>query len=469
MNAKIVLSLGICSALYLSEALAKDDLKKQPNILIIMGDDCTYKDLPVYGGKNLKTPNIDGLAHAGVVFNSAFLSMSMCVPCRAELQTGRYPMSNGVCWNHVSARPEIKGSGQYLKPLGYRVGLAGKTHLNPLPIYQFEMIEGVERNCVSTTAEFNPGEIASFIARDKSTPFYLTVAFTMPHCPWTVGDPSHFDPKTIQLPEYIADTKESRSDFCKYLAEIEELDNQIGKLLDVLEKSGQAENTVVIFTSEQGAQWPGCKWTNWNTGVHTGFIVKWPGVVQPGKRTDAMIQYCDVLPTMLEIAGDKMIKKEFDGHSFLSVLQGKTDKHRDYAYFMHNNIPEGPAYPIRAISNGTYNYIKNLQPENVYIEKHVMGQAVPQKYWLSWVFEACNNENTNYLVNRYMHRPKEELYNSVTDPDNLHNLIDDPKYSKIKQKLSAELDSWLKGQHDPGPKMDSWEYQKAAVQGKHLN
>lgn len=446
----------------------KNEISKQPNILIIMGDDCTYNDLPVYGGTNVKTPNIDNLASNGLVFNKASLTMSMCVPCRAELQTGRYPLSNGVCWNHVIARSDIKGSGQYLKPLGYRVGLAGKTHLDPASVYQFEMIEGIERNCVRKTAEFNSDEISNFISRDEN-PFFLTVAFTQPHAPWTVGDPSHFNPQTIQLPSYIADTKDSRSDFCKYLAEIEDLDNQIGKLLDVLEKSGKARNTVVIFTSEQGAQWPGCKWTNWNTGVHTGLIVKWPGVVSVGKRTDAIVQYCDVLPTLLEIAGDHTVKKEFDGHSFLQVLQGKTQKHREYAYFMHNNIPEGPAYPIRAISDGTYQYIRNLKPENIYIERHVMGQTTWHQYWLSWMYEAADNENTNFLVNRYLYRPAEEMYNSVTDPENMHNLILEEKYSGLKNQLSSALDLWLKGQGDPGTLLDSWEYQRAAKVGKHKN
>lgn len=467
MKINSVLITGL--ALYSCQLYAQKSESHRPNILMIMADDCTYTDLPAYGGLNVKTPNIDNLASHGVVFNKAFLSMSMCVPCRAELHTGRYPMSNGVCWNHVTSRPEIKGSGQYLKPLGYRAGIAGKLHINPLSVYQLEMVEGVERECTNLTADFNSTDIANFISRDKANPFFLTVAFTLPHAPWTVGEPSHFDPKTIKLPEYIADTKESRVEFCKYLAEIEELDNQMGKLLDVLEKSGEADNTVIIFTSEQGAQWPGCKWTNWNTGVHTGFIVKWPNVAQAGKRTNAMIQYCDVLPTILEIAGDATLKKEFDGQSFLPVLKGNTEKHREYAYFMHNNIPEGPSYPIRAITDGTYNYIRNLKSGNLYILKWIMGQTKSDRYWPSWMFEAVNNEHTNFLVNRYMHRPSEELYNTIEDPDNMHNLIGDEKFSEIKQRLSSEMDVWLIAQKDPGAVLDTWEFQNAAKQGKHLN
>ena len=96
------------------------DLK--PNILIILADDCTYNDLPLYGGLNAKTPNIDRLAREGLTFNQAYVSSSMCQPCRAELYSGLYPMGNGCAWNHSGCRPNIQGMPQMLEKLGYRVG-----------------------------------------------------------------------------------------------------------------------------------------------------------------------------------------------------------------------------------------------------------------------------------------------------------------------------------------------------------
>jgi uncharacterized sulfatase len=441
--------------------------KNQPNILIIMGDDCTYSDLGLYGGTNVKTPNIDKLAAQGLTFNRAYLSEAMCAPCRAELNTGLYPMKTGVCWNHSATRTSVKGAAQYLKPLGYRAGLCGKTHIKPESVYQYEKIEGITSNAVADVSEFDPAGIEDFINLDKENPFFLLATFTSPHVPWTVGDPSHFNPKEIKLPPHMADTKATHEDFCKYLAEIEVLDQQIGMLLDVLQKSGEAENTLVIFTSEQGAQMPGVKWTNWDVGVHTGFVVKWPGNIEAGQRTDALIQYCDVLPTLLDIAGGKSSEEIFDGTSFLPVLQGKKEAHREYVYFMHNNIPEGPAYPIRAASNGTYTYIRNLSPENLYMEKHVMGTTRWHEYWPSWVYEAGDNEHTNFLLNRYQKRPAEELYNLSDDPENFNNLIDDKKLKKVKKELSSKLDTWMKEQNDPGKILDQLEYEEAAKAGKH--
>ena len=193
----------------------------------------------------------------------------------------------------------------------------------------------------------------------------------------------------LNCPSIIADTKETRKEFANYLAEIEVLDYQVGSILKVLKEEGMSENTIVIFTSEQGAQFPFSKWTNYEMGVHTGFIVRWPKKVKENTRTDALIQYVDVLPTLIDAIGGNT-NYNFDGSSFLSILRGQKDSHRKYAYFMHNNIPEGPAYPIRSVTDGEYHYIRNLNSENLYIEKHLMTRMPLNKYWPSWVFQFYN-------------------------------------------------------------------------------
>jgi uncharacterized sulfatase len=137
-----------------------------PNILIIIADDATYNDLPLYGGENVKTPHIDQLAGEGLTFNKAFLSMSMCVPCRAALYTGLHPVRNGVCWNHAPARSGLRSIVQFLGELGYRTGIAGKVHATPREVFPFEMVEGIERNCVSETATYDDKEIGKFFNRD---------------------------------------------------------------------------------------------------------------------------------------------------------------------------------------------------------------------------------------------------------------------------------------------------------------
>jgi len=447
--------------------------RTKPNILIIMADDCTHNDLGVYGGENAATANIDRLASEGLVFNRAYLGSAMCQPCRAELYTGLYPMRNGCAWNHSASRPDVTSMPHHLKRLGYRVGLAGKVHVRPANVFPFEKVEGFDASCVrNPTKPHDTQGIRRFMSDDEKQPFCLVVALVEPHVPWVMGDASKYAPKKIKLPANIADTRRTREDFSRYLAEITYMDGQVGDILGVLDESGKADNTLVLFTSEQGSQFPGCKWTNWDTGLHTALIARWPGKIEEGQRTDALVQYSDVLPTLVDAAGGEVSADAYDGTSFLGVLLGKKTGHRKFVYGMHNNIPEGPAYAIRTISDGQWRYIRNLQPDEIYIEKHLMGWSgdgqLNNPYWATWVKEAWNNPRTYDLVKRYTRRPAEQLYHTAKDPYEMTNLADDSAYSAIKARLSGELDRWMDSQGDPGAPQDTHKAIEAARRGAHL-
>ena len=443
-----------------------------PNFLIIMADDCTHNDLPLYGGRNAKTPNIDSLAAQGLTFNRAYLSEAMCQPCRAELYSGQFPLRNGCAWNHSASRPGVKSMPQHLRPLGYRVGLAGKTHVKPDSAFPFEKVGGFDPNCVrDPTRAHDLAGVNEFLSRDQQ-PFCLVVALVEPHVPWVMGDASQYPPRKIQLPPNIADTPRTRADFGKYLAEITYMDGQVGELLGALDKSGKADDTLVLFTSEQGSQFPGCKWTNWDTGVHTALVARWPGRVAAGKRTEAIVQYADVLPTFIDAAGGAASGAEFDGHSFLPVLKGEAESRREFAFGLHNNVPEGPRYPIRTVTDGEWRYIRNLLPEEMYIEKHLMGVQGDGKlnnpYWSTWVFHSWNRPAIYNLVKRYTRRPAEQLYHTSEDAFEMTNLADDPRHAAIKKRLRAKLEAWMKSQGDPGAPQDTDEAIQAARRGKHL-
>jgi uncharacterized sulfatase len=184
------------------------------------------------------------------------------------------------------------------------------------------------------------------------------------------------------------------------------------------------------------------------------------------------VQYADVTPTLLDLVG-ATTTHTFDGTSFAAVLRGEKATHRDYAYAAHNNIPEGPAYPIRSITDGEWRYISNLTPDEIFIEKHLMGllggSAAHNPYWSSWMATALDNPHTYKLVKRYIHRPAEQLYHTAADPAEMTNLADKPEHAAIKAKLSNALDQWLNQQGDPGIPQDTHEAHKAGKQGKHLH
>jgi len=459
--------IAVVALFLLSSARAAES----PNVLIIMADDCTHNDLPLYGGKNAKTPNIDALAAQGLTFNKAYLSSAMCQPCRAELFTGQYPMRNGCAWNHSASRADVKSLPQQLKPMGYRVGIAGKVHVKPKQVFPFEKVAGFDPSCVrNPTRTHDAAHAEQFMSAES--PFCLVIALVEPHVPWVMGDASAYPPKGIQLPPNIADTPKTREDFGRYLAEITFMDGQVGEILDALERTGKANNTLVLFTSEQGSQFPGCKWTNWDTGLHTALIARWPGKVDAGRRTDALVQYCDVLPTLLDLAGGPSQNQNVDGISFRSVLEGAERSQRSFVYGMHNNVPEGPPYPIRTIFDGEFRYIQNLTPDELYIEKHLMGRtgdgALNNPYWNSWIWDSQQNSQTYDLVKRYMFRPSEQLYHTATDGYEMKNLIADESLSERKVALQTELQRWMKSQGDPGAPQDTQKALEAARRSQHL-
>ncbi len=445
----------------------------KPNFLIILADDCTHTDLPLYGGENAKTPHIDKLASEGLVFNHAYLSEAMCQPCRSELYTGLYPMRNGSAWNHSGSRPGLTSIAQQLGGLGYRVGLAGKTHIKPKSVFPFETVPGFDPNCVRNPTQPHALDgIRDFMKRKDDQPFCLVVALVEPHVPWVMGDPTPYRGKNLKLPPYLVDTPVTRDAFARYLAEITYMDGQVGEILETLGKAGLADDTLVLFSSEQGSQFPGCKWTNWDSGLHTALVARWPGKVPAGKRTDAIVQYTDVAPTLVELAGGDPKKFNYDGSSFLASLKDESKAHRSLAYGIHNNVPEGPPYPIRTVTNGEFRYIRNLLPDEIYIEKHLMGMkgngSLNNPYWATWVFATGPRPDAEKLVKRYMKRPAEQLYHTATDPFELTNLADDPKHAELKKQLSARLDEWMKEQGDPGIPLDTRKAHQAARQGRHL-
>jgi len=443
-----------------------------PNFLVILADDCTHSDLPIYGGQNARTPNLDAFARQSLVFQRAYVSEAMCQPCRSELYSGQHPVRNGAAWNHSGSRPQTTSLPHHLKPLGYRVGLAGKTHIRPAPAFPFESVAGFDANCVrNPTRQHSTNSIRAFMTRDRQQPFCLVVALVEPHVPWVMGDASQYPEAQLKLPPYLADTQVTRNAFSRYLAEITYMDRQVGEILEVLAATQQADRTVVLFSSEQGAQFPGCKWTNWDCGLHTALVVRWPGKIPAGKRTDAIVQYADIAPTLVELAGGNVADHPYDGTSFAKTLTAPERSHRRFAYGVHNNVPEGPAYPIRTVTNGTYRYIRNLLPEEIYIEKHLMGMKgdgqLNNPYWATWMFHSERDPQTEKLVKRYMKRPPEALYHTASDPYELKNLVDDPNHAAVLAELRRELDRWMQDQGDPGAAMDRKQVLEAARKGKH--
>jgi N-sulfoglucosamine sulfohydrolase len=452
-HALLLFLLLVQAASALAQAVAQQSAGRKPNIVIIMADDLASNELGCYGGKNIRTPHIDALAKEGLRFTHNYASAAMCVPTRASLFTGLYPVRHGSFQNHKPVRANVKSVGHYLADLGYRVALTGKDHsTKPHSVFPFEIIKGFEPQCVSRTADYTLDSLTRFVSTSRK-PYCLFVMSINPHAPWTVGDPTEFDPDQLVLPPHWVDTRETRVQFTRYLAEVRQLDNEVGDVMKMLRSTGQDKNTMVIFLGEQGPQFPGGKWNCWDHGQKSAMIVWYPGKVKAHSQTDAIVQYEDITPTLIDFAGGRPIPG-LDGISFLPVIEGRTNKHRDYAYGIHNNIPEGPPYPIRSIRDERYKLILNLTPQAQYHIKYVMTPGKNTALWDSWQEAAETSEKARILIHRITHRPPVEFYDTQSDPWELKNLADDPAYASRIKTLTEELHKWMRQQGDEGAVID---------------
>lgn len=404
------------------------------------------------GDKMPIPPNIDRIAAEGMRLTNNYASTAMSVPIRASLFTGLYPARHGSYQNHKTSFSDIKSITHYLPQAGYRVGRTGKRHTTPVSVYQFEEIPGFEVNCTSPTANFTTDGIEEYMTRDNQ-PFCLFVCSIHPHAPWSWGNPEKFDPNTIKLPPNCVDNKRTRELFCKYLSEVEALDVEVGAVLQSLEKTGKLDNTLIIFLGEQGPQFPYAKWTSYRYGQNSAFIARYPAKIKAGSTSTALVQYEDVLPTLMEFAGGNDISG-IDGKSCLQVLYGKRKEHRNWSYGIHNNIPEGTAYPIRSIQDKRYKLIVNLLPEAAYFEKHMMNTKNPRSVWGSWIESAETDPFAQANIERFVHRPAIEFYDLHKDPWELNNLAGEKKYAKRITRMRIELERWMEEQGDKGIEMD---------------
>ena len=443
---------GVACALPPLEAMATaGGSAERPNLVFIIADDCTYLDLGVYGGQ-AETPHLDQLAADGMHFSRCFQAAPMCSPTRHNIYTGIYPVKSGAWPNHTCVYPGTKSIAHYLKDAGYRVALSGKTHIAPRESFPFEYsqefrsADPAKPNCYPTLDRLIADSSAA------NTPFCLFACSNEPHSPYNRGDASAYPPETLKLPPTWVDTPATRSAYSKYLAEITYFDAQCGALLQLLDKHQVADNTLVMVVSEQGSGFPFAKWTCFEMGLASGMIVRWPGHVATGSKSDALVEYVDVSPTFLAAAGVET-PKTMDGRSFLNVLQGKATEHKQYTFGIHTTrgiINGSEAFGIRSCGTKTHRYIRNLHPQTRFTNAVTRAGGDRVNFWSTWVDLAKNDEHAADMVAKYSYRPAEELYDVEHDPHCLHNLIQDPKYAALQKTLSQQLDQWMASQGDQG-------------------
>jgi uncharacterized sulfatase len=463
---KVIVAIAILMGCGIAGATSKQPpvvSSSKPNIVFILADDMSRDTWGVYGSVDCKTPNIDRLAGEGLRFDRVYCSVAMCAPYRQELYSGRSPWRTGTLPNHSKSKPDTKSIPHYLKPLGYRVALVGKSHVGPAACYPFEYLASGGNKSKDRNLEFLKAaqDFMDSSAKEEK-PFCLFIASNDSHAPFTTGDRSAYDADTLTIPPYWLDTPELRQELVKYYAEISNFDTLVGQMRDALEARGLWDNTIFMVCSEQGTQFPFAKWTCYDNGLHSGLVAHWSGVVPPGSVAEELISIADIAPTLVEAAGGTVKPGDCDGRSFLPMLKGKKQVLRPYVYgaFSNCNIigSRERVYPIRVIRDKSFTLIYNpnfeKQTSNTTLDSALAmlndgSDNVSSKgaTTASWVSSYPGNE----LVRKLHHRPEYELYHLEKDPYELRNEINNPEYRDVAEELKKQLHARLAALGDADP------------------
>ncbi len=417
----------------------------RPHLVVFLTDDHSLLDSSVYGSPDVKTPNMDRVARAGLVFDRAFVASPSCAPSRAALLTGLVPARNGAEANHSKPGAEIKKLPAYLKELGYEVVAFGKvSHYQHTGDYGFDHFAHDKYHEDIAV----PEAVKWLRARKSAKPLALIVGTNWPHVPWPDAGEGP-DPATLRVPATHVDTPVTRTARARYYAAIGRMDADLGAVYDAA-REVLGEQTFFLTTSDHGAQWPFGKWSLYDGGIRTPLIVVWPGQVRPATRTAAMVSWIDILPTLVDAAGGAA-PAGIDGKSFVPVLRGERAEHRDRIFTTHSSDGRMNIYPIRSVRTTGWKYIRNLHPEFYYSTHVDIGRAPDAgAYFGSWEEKARTDAAAAALVRRYHERPAEELYDLTADPLEQRNLAADPAHATRLAGLRAEVDAWMKSTGDKG-------------------
>ena len=423
--------------------ISTSKVSAQPNFVFILADDCSYRDLELYGGP-ARTPHLNQLAKEGMTFNRCYQAAPMCSPTRHALYTGIYPVKNGAHPNHAKAYANVKSIAHYLKDDGYRVTLAGKTHIAPRSVFPFEYMKEFAdppNQDVPVVAGWRYPNVFQLMqdSAEASTPFCLFLCSNEPHGPYTKGDATPYQNAKLSPQQF----SHQKAEYARYLAEITYFDGQVGEIMSMLDQLDLRKDTIVMVATEQGSGFPFGKWTCYEIGVASGMVVSWPGIIEAGSQSDAIVEYTDIVPTLLAAAGSK-IPDEIEGQSFLPLLKGETTTHSDFAFSIQTtrgvNGYQAP-YGVRSVVGPRYRYIRNLFPENEF--------SIPtSRSVIAKTRDAGPTERER--ADRFLRRPAEELYDVIDDPYCQVNLIDQPQLTTTRKSLSRELDRWMTQQGDSG-------------------
>lgn len=453
-----VIGVPVLLALILASSLADSaEASDRPNVLLIVSED-NGAELGCYGTPRVRTPNLDRLAQQGCRFNNAYVTHAVCSVSRASFLTGLYPFQNGqigLATHRYAMYRNWPSIPSILKEHGYRTGMIGKLHVNPESAFplDFRAITGSGfndrpmRKYADAAAEF-------FNASDE--PFFLSINYPDAHFPllkqqygWP-EEPLTGDDVTASLPFIGVDSPRLRQGTADYYNCLMRLDAGIGMLLAELGKAGKADNTLVIYIGDHGAQFSRGKATCYEGGLRIPMILRWPGRLKPGAIRDELVSTIDILPTIIR-AVRLAARESLPGRSLLPLAEGRDVAWREYLFAERTAYHAASFFPQRTIRGERYKLILNLAPErhNPVADNYREQRGSFFMYGTNReeIDAAAPNVRQAYIT--WREPPPVELYDLANDPWEFRNLADEAQLVEVKQRLTNELQRFRRKHGDP--------------------
>lgn len=456
------------------------------NVLLIIADDGGFES-EVYNNTVVKTPSLNALAKHSVIFKNAFSTVSSCSPSRSTILTGLPQHQNGMYGlhqdvHHFNSFDNVRSLPLLLSQSNIRTGIIGKKHVGPKTVYPFDF-EHTEENSSILQVGRNITRIKllvrQFLKTKDDRPFFLYVAFHDPHrcghsqpqygvfCEkfgngesgmgWIPDwKPQYYTPEQVKVPYFIPDTPAARADLAAQYTTVSRLDQGVGLVLSELRDAGFENNTLVIYSSDNGIPFPNGRTNLYWSGTAEPMLVSSPEHLQRwGESSNSYVSLLDITPTVLDwfsvpypnysiFGKDKKVL--LTGKSLLPALVSEQPWSTIYGSQNHHEVTM--YYPMRSLYFQQYHLIQNLNFK--------MPFPIDQDFYVSPTFQDLLNRTqsgqpTHWFktLQQYYYRERWELYDRSTDPTENKNLAMDSKFKPLFESLKTKLIQWQWSTYDP--------------------
>ncbi len=415
----------------------------KPNVMLLVAED-TGRNLGCYGDATAHTPAIDGLAAEGARYTTACSTAPVCAPSRSALVLGKYQWT--VSSHHMRStllRPPRLFT-EELREAGYYVNWSNKTDFN------FEPPASFADECRDWFDDLAAGKL-------NGRPWFLYHNFFNTHESqmwpeeWEKNVAPHLapdercDPASVTVPAYLPDTPKVRADIARHYDCLRLQDRQVARALDALERSGQRDNTIVIYLSDHGRGLVREKRWCYDAGVTLPLIIRRPGKIAPGTVADEPVSWIDIAPTLLSLCGVP-VPDDYQGRVFLG--ENRNPGERAYCFSGRDRMDE--AFDrVRTARDRRFRYIRNFFPQLPYAQRnHYMEKQQTTREVRELGAEGkLNPAQAAWLAET---KPSEELYDCLADPANVRNLAADPAHAGTLAEMRTALDTFLEESGDTG-------------------